>query len=204
MRPDRASRISSRRRGGRVSLSALLAYASLSTACASTAVQSFDPTDAPEDAATKDAAVVDTAPSIDAPVTPDVALDRTLDGPRVDVPRPLDAPCAADTMSDPANCGACGRACASTEICQFSICTRRPVDCPPTCAGNGECAGCARPGDLGVYCCMSGLCLYTSGATCPVLEDRPPGEEPEGPMDVMLPPSDMPSEAAVGDAPLAG
>ena len=206
MRPTRTSSSSSLRRGGPLSLCAILACASLSTACASSVGPGFEPADAPADAAVKDA-VVDTGPSIDAPAMPDVAIDRALDLPRVDVmdaPRPFDAPCTADTMNDRLNCGACGHACASTEICQFSLCTRRPGDCPPSCRATAECGGCAVPGEPGIYCCISGLCLFMPGATCPVLEDRPPMNDPDpDPIDVMVPPSDISSEAAAGDAPPA-
>lgn len=191
------------RRGGRLALPALLAASSLTVACASTVGPAFTADDASVDMRA-DASTVDVAPTIDAPSIDapsiDVAIDRTVDRPRVDVfdaPPPLDV-CAADTMSDPRNCGACGRACRADQICQFSLCVTR-VDCPPSCAASSDCMGCLVPGDRGRYCCLSGLCLYSSLAECPVFDDRPPTSEPEDPTDRLSPPSDLPYEAASGD-----
>ena len=36
--------------------------------------------------------------------------------------------------------------------------------CPASCRADGDCNPCATPGDPGNYCCISGLCLYMTGA----------------------------------------
>lgn len=40
----------------------------------------------------------------------------------------------------------------------------QPASCPSSCGANVDCAPCATPGDPGNYCCVSGLCLYMTGA----------------------------------------
>jgi hypothetical protein len=50
--------------------------------------------------------------------------------------------------------------------------------CPSSCRAESDCAPCRTPGDPGNYCCISGLCLYMSGACMPVGTDVPgsPGD----------------------------
>lgn len=42
--------------------------------------------------------------------------------------------------------------------------TSTPGMCPASCRADGDCNPCATPGDPGNYCCISGLCLYMTGA----------------------------------------
>jgi len=118
------------------------------------------------------------APDAAAP-TPDAAPDRTVADAMLDAaldtapdvapdtaPSPEDVPppdvCLANTLRDPANCGACGRVCADTEDCQGGMCLNVVTPgCPSRCARDADCRVC--PGSGGNFCCNSGRCFFTQG-----------------------------------------
>ncbi len=83
-----------------------------------------------------------------------------------------------NTQTDTAHCGACGTRCNSGETCSGGRCTPPAGMCPSSCRAESDCAPCRTPGDPGNYCCISGLCLYMSGACMPVGTDVPgsPGD----------------------------
>ena len=90
-----------------------------------------------------------------------------------------------DTNNDAANCGACGRRCATGEYCNTGRCLPDvPGQCPASCATNTDCDRCRAPGETGNYCCISGLCLYMTGA-CGVTPDG--GTPDVATPDAMLP-----------------
>jgi hypothetical protein len=64
-----------------------------------------------------------------------------------------------DLTADRANCGTCGRACATGEGCQAGECTE---DCAPTCAGrecgDDGCGGSCGDCDEGLVCDAAGVC----------------------------------------------
>ncbi len=114
------------------------------------------------------------APPMDAAM--DVASDLAPDR----APTPDMMSCSADLRTDPMNCGACGRRCASTEACMAGVCQQRPMGmCPSQCRTSADCNPCNTPGDQGNYCCISNLCLYMSGA-CPTPTDGGTGPTPTG------------------------
>ncbi len=79
--------------------------------------------------------------------------------------------CEASLRSSIVNCGSCGRACPAGQICSSGVCTTTSTGvCPSSCSSNAQCAPCAMAGDTGNFCCISGLCLYMTGAcgTTPV------------------------------------
>ena len=59
-----------------------------------------------------------------------------------------------------------------------------PGQCPASCATNTDCDRCRAPGETGNYCCISGLCLYMTGA-CGVTPDG--GTPDVATPDAMLP-----------------
>lgn len=145
--------------------------------------------DAPFDVTALDAPRPDVV-SIDAPRPDVVRVDATApDAPRPDAS--IDVPgCDADLATSPLHCGACGRACASGEVCTAGRCVVATPVCPPVCATSADCAACSRPGDPGAYCCMSSVCVYVSTAVCAAPPDAAGGS------DVMMLP-----EGSAGDAP---
>ncbi len=111
---------------------------------------------APRPDATPDRTVADVAPD----GVPDAALDVS------DVTSPEDVPppdvCLANTLRDPANCGACGRVCADTEDCQGGMCLNVVTPgCPSRCARDADCRVC--PGSGGNFCCNVGRCFFSRG-----------------------------------------
>lgn len=133
-------------------------------ACASTVNPSFvEPVDAPDDDPV----------ALDAPAPVDASIDAPpLDRPApLDVARPpVDAPAPLDTAPPDAPDVVVGM-------------------CPSSCARDTECLPCLTPSDPGGYCCISGLCLYMTGA-CPAVSTEggvSPDAVTEGPLDVMFP-----------------
>ena len=86
--------------------------------------------------------------------------------------------CETNLSTSATSCGACGHACPAGQSCVSGACA--PVMCPPSCMTNSDCASCSVPGDPGAFCCISGLCLYTT-MTCGTLTDVPMGGD--GPAD---------------------
>lgn len=66
-----------------------------------------------------------------------------------------------DTQTNAMNCGGCGNRC-SSGACVGGTCVTAMM-CPSSCRANGDCAPCLSSGDPGAFCCVSGLCAYTSG-----------------------------------------
>jgi len=52
--------------------------------------------------------------------------------------------------------------------------------CPASCRADGDCNPCATPGDPGNYCCISGLCLYMTGACMAPAPDGGSGPGADG------------------------
>jgi hypothetical protein len=81
-----------------------------------------------------------------------------------EVPMATCSETCVDTLTDPLNCGACGRACASDETCAAGQCTLQcnggTTSCSGACVNTkndpAHCGGCDRP-------CASGMC---SNGTC--------------------------------------
>jgi len=74
-----------------------------------------------------------------------------------------------DSRTDPTNCGACGTTCAAGQRCEASRCTSTTTGmCPSSCGASAECGACRTPSDPAgsTYCCLSGLCIYSSTPTC--------------------------------------
>jgi hypothetical protein len=71
-----------------------------------------------------------------------------------------------DTSVDPGNCGGCGVACASGQVCESGACTTCPSTAPDFCNGTctalasdpGNCGGCGNVCAAGTSC-QSGTCL---------------------------------------------
>jgi hypothetical protein len=80
------------------------------------------------------------------------------------------APCTADTMNDPANCGACNNKCSTGSICKMGICTPCPAGfavCANACADlGGDAKNCGMCGNActGMQVCAAGLC----SVACPI------------------------------------
>ena len=71
--------------------------------------------------------------------------------------------------SDPSNCGSCDNRCASGQRCEGGRCTGGTTGvCPSSCGTSSDCGSCRTPSDPAgsTYCCLSGLCIYTSSSTC--------------------------------------
>ncbi len=107
----------------------------------------FVPDDADTDAAVDKDVVEDfgPTPTFDVPtdntVVPDVP---EIDAPRPDVTTPVDRPITTDRVTP-------------TD-------TAPPGMCPSSCRATSDCDPCRTAGDPGNYCCISGLCLYMTGA----------------------------------------
>ena len=73
-----------------------------------------------------------------------------------------------DRQSDPVNCGACGVTCSTGTSCQAGRCAATAGSCPSSCATGADCTTCRTPSDPAgsSYCCLSGLCIYTSSSAC--------------------------------------
>ena len=90
------------------------------------------------------------------------------------------ATCSADTLNDPANCGACGRACVDEQRCADGVCVARdPLDTYASCragtAPDVRCDGgrsCVSVGSGGPRVCVPSCAL--SSARCP---DAPGGSD---------------------------
>ena len=76
-----------------------------------------------------------------------------------------------NTQNNTANCGACGTRCNAGDTCVSGRCTPPAGMCPSSCRTESDCAPCRTAGDPGNYCCISGLCLYMTGACGPVGTD---------------------------------
>lgn len=163
----------------------LVAWALLScAACASTVNPSFvEPVDAPDDEPTvvDGTAVLDATAPIDAPAPRDAPAP--LDAPAPFDAPPVDQPAPGDTSPPDAPDVVVGM-------------------CPSSCASNAQCLPCRTPTDPGEYCCISGLCLYTTGmcAALPTDGGLAPDAFTEGPLDAMPPstPDAMTPSADVG------
>jgi hypothetical protein len=139
----------------------VMLFGALLAGCGDTAGgnNTFTPDDVAEDV--DDAAVVDdvvedfgSMPAFDVPVDistqPDVPA--TIDRPSTtDAPIGVDRVTPTDTPRPPD--------------------TSMPGMCPSSCSSDGQCGGCATPGDPGNYCCISGLCLYMTGACAAPVPD---------------------------------
>jgi hypothetical protein len=71
-------------------------------------------------------------------------------------------------QTDARHCGACGNVCPAGNTCTAGRCAPPAGMCPSSCRNESDCAPCRTPGDPGNYCCISGLCLYMTGACGPV------------------------------------
>ena len=69
----------------------------------------------------------------------------------------------SDVSSDPANCGACGNACADGAACVRGVCVTPATSCRNDCSGNGVC----RDGQCFCEPGFSGADCSKSGETCP-------------------------------------
>ena len=101
-------------------------------------------------------------PSFDVPVdntTPDVptSIDASVDRPTTTDTGTTDRPTTTDT---------------GTTDRPTTTDTGSPGMCPASCSNDGQCSPCAAPGETGNYCCISGLCLYMSGASAAPAPDR--------------------------------
>ncbi len=121
----------------------------------------FIPDDADQDAAVDN----DVPEDFGMPPTFDVPVD---DPPPPDVPATIDTPATTDTPA------------ATDRVTPVDNPPPRdsapPGMCPSSCRSDSECNPCVTPGDPGNYCCISGLCLYMTGACMPPAPDGgPPG-----------------------------
>jgi len=66
------------------------------------------------------------------------------------------------------HCGPCGNFCPAGDTCTAGRCAPPAGMCSSSCCAESDCAPCPTPGDPGNYCCISGLCLDTTGACGPV------------------------------------
>jgi len=74
-----------------------------------------------------------------------------------------------DGRSDPANCGSCDNRCPSSQRCEGGRCTGTMTGvCPSSCGASADCNTCRTSSDPAgsTYCCLSGLCIYSSSPTC--------------------------------------
>jgi hypothetical protein len=90
-------------------------------------------------------------------------IGSDFDVPEFDLPSQPDQPAPPDLTSPPDTTPPADRSMPPDT-------TRPPPDsapmgmCPASCRADGDCNPCATPGDPGNYCCISGLCLYMTGA----------------------------------------
>jgi len=123
--------------------------------CGDDPVSSFTPEDAAKDsvADASDDLVTDfDVPQFDIPKRPDLPPPPPDLTPPADTnPSPPDRTSPADTNPSPPD---------RTNPADTST----PGMCPASCRSDSDCNPCATPGDPGNYCCISGLCLYMTGA----------------------------------------
>jgi hypothetical protein len=125
---------------------------SILAGCGDDPVPSFTPEDASDEAAPKDA-------------TDDIGPPPDFDVPQFDNPTPPDLTSPPDTTPPPPD-RSMPPADTTPPPPDRSVAPDAvsPGMCPSSCRADGDCNPCATPGDPGNYCCISGLCLYMTGA----------------------------------------
>jgi hypothetical protein len=80
----------------------------------------------------------------------------------------FEQPCCngACDLNDPKNCGSCGTTCGATNNCGNGVCA--PPGTCGLCAEDVQCEAYCSPKTGYVYCCASGTCTATAGASCPL------------------------------------
>jgi len=104
-----------------------------------------------------------------APETPGL----TCSAPRLNCDNNAANGCEADTSTSAAHCGRCNNPCNAGDTCSGGRCNPPAGVCPSSCRAESDCAPCRAAGDPGNYCCISGLCLYMTGACMSAPPDVP-------------------------------